>query len=279
MICKKEPSIFFEITNICNHNCIHCCKQWEDNSINRFADKTILDKIINMPKSNLTISGGEPSLVKDQVYYLIRNEKKPITINTNLTGWNKDDISFFNFNNKIELNVSVVSLDEQVYRKVTKANTFNIFIDNLFSLNNKHFITVVANPLNLNSIEYTVKLLILKGFKNILVTPQVPSRKSRINVKQVLNIVNKLYLNFKNVANISTQGFCEALCSDHTCEAGIGRLLVDSKGDVYPCAPIHKECKLGTIDTDFNLLKENGKQFYYSYPQEQRLLCKGFLNV
>ena len=66
-------AVFFEITNICNHRCIHCCKYWEDNSVLRTADKDTLDKIIALPKSHLTISGGEPGLSKDNVFYLIDN--------------------------------------------------------------------------------------------------------------------------------------------------------------------------------------------------------------
>ena len=38
-------AVFFEITNICNHRCVHCCKYWEDNSVSRTADKDMLDKI------------------------------------------------------------------------------------------------------------------------------------------------------------------------------------------------------------------------------------------
>ena len=117
MIYDEDRAIFFEITNICNHRCIHCCKQWEDNSVNRIASFETLDKIISLPKKSLTISGGEPSLVRDKVYYLINNESKHITINTNLTGWSKQDIAFINNNDKTNFNVSVVSLKRDIYEE------------------------------------------------------------------------------------------------------------------------------------------------------------------
>ena len=247
MIYNEDRAIFFEITNICNHKCIHCCKQWEDNSVNRIASFETLDKIISLPKKSLTISGGEPSLVRDKVYYLINNESKHITI--------KRDI----------------------YEEITKSITYDIFIKNLNLLNNKHYITIVVNNINLNSIDFTIKILLLMGFKNILVTPQVPTPNLSVDVNLVINMVKNLHNKYNNIANIVTQGFCNLDFCDHKCEAGIGRFLIDTKGDVYPCAPIHRECKLGTIDTDIDILKRNGTNFFLSYNDQQKFLCKGFM--
>ena len=138
---------------------------------------------------------------------------------------------------------------------------------------------MVANDVNFDSIDFTIQTLILLGFKNILLTPQVPTPNLYIDTKKVINKVNDLHSKYANTANITTQGFCDTVYCDHTCNAGIGRLLIDTKGNVYPCAPIHKPCKLGTINTDINILKERGKDFYNSYPQESRKICKGFLDL
>lgn len=277
MIYDEDRAIFFEITNICNHRCIHCCKQWEDNRVNRIASFKTLDKIISLPKKSLTISGGEPSLVRDKVYYLINNESKNITINTNLTGWSKQDIAFINNNDKTNFNVSVVSLKRDIYEEITKSITYDIFIKNLNLLNNKHYITIVVNNINLDSVDFTIKILLLMGFKNILVTPQVPTPNLSVDVNLVINMVKNLHNKYNNIANIVTQGFCNLDFCDHKCEAGIGRFLIDTKGDVYPCAPIHRECKLGTIDTDIDILKRNGTNFFLSYNDQQKFLCKGFM--
>ena len=40
---------------------------------------------------------------------------------------------------------------------------------------------------------------------------------------------------------------------------------------------IHRECKLGTIDTDIDILKRNGTNFFLSYNDQQKFLCKGFM--
>ncbi|MGO5439250.1 radical SAM protein [Megamonas funiformis] len=274
----KERAIFFEITNLCNHRCIHCCKQWEDNSEIRTASYETLDKIVDTPKSHLTISGGEPSLVKDKVFYLLEHEQKNISINTNLTYWTKDDIDYFNSSSKISLNISVVSLQKDIYRKIVQADTYDKFLKNLTLVNKDNFITMVVNNISLSSIKFTVKTLLLMGFHNILVTPQVPTPNCSIDANKVMRIIKELHDEYKDISNITTQGYCNLEYCDHICEAGIGRLLIDTKGDVYPCAPIHRECKLGTIGTDIIVLKQRGQDFYYSYPSHLRDVCKGFLD-
>lgn len=277
---NNERAIFFEITNLCNHKCIHCCKQWEDNSCIRTADIQMLDKILAIPKSHLTISGGEPSLVKDKVFYLLNKEIVPITINTNLTYWSKQDLDYFNnHQDKLDLNVSVVSLKRNIYKQITKADTFDIFFNNLQVIDKNNFISMIINDFSFDSIDFTAQVLILMGFHNILISPQVPVPNCKTGVMRVVDKVNSLHLKYNNYANITTQGFCYTPYCDHKCNAGIGRFVIDTKGDVFPCAPTHPTCKLGTIDTDINILKENGHKFYYGFPKSIRNKCKGFMNI
>jgi len=271
-----DKGIFFEITNACNHNCIHCCKNWEDNSEKRTADKAVLDKILAFPKRHLTISGGEPSLVKDKVMYLVEREKTKVIINTNMTNWTKEDITYL-VGHGVEFNVSVVSLDRTAYKKITRADTYDMMFETLQEIPKNSFITIVVNRLNRNTIDYTVAVLILMGFTNIMVTPQKPTQDEHVDVDEISRYAEKLHERYKNVANIMTQGYCNVKFCDHLCNAGIGRFVIDTKQNVYPCAPIHKECLLGTIDTPFAELEENGRRFYLSYPEEQRHACKGFM--
>ena len=54
-------------------------------------------------------------------------------------------------------------------------------------------------------------------------------------------------------------------------------ILIDTKGDIYPCAPIHKPCLLGHLGDDIEDIKRKGRNFYLSYPIDERKLCKGFM--
>lgn len=278
-MCNNELAVFFEITNRCNHKCIHCCKEWEDNEIKRDTNIDVLNKIISISKTHLTISGGEPAIVKKLIKYLIDKESSPLTINTNLTLWNEQDIDFFN-TNKIDLNVSVVSLVKDNYIEITGADTFDKFIYNLNKISRNNTISFIVNELSLPYIEYNTKILLLMGFHNILVSPQTPTPSTSVDIKKVINRVIKLHDKYKHIASITTQGCIGTEYCDHECEAGIKRILIDTKGDIYPCAPIHRECLLGNIndaDFDINAIKRKGIDFYNSYPNNLQKVCKGFI--
>ena len=270
-------AVFFEITNICNHRCVHCCKYWEDNSVSRTADKDTLDKIIALPKSHLTISGGEPGLSKDNVFYLINNEKSDITINTNLTQWTEDEIIYLNSLSNVTLNISVVSLLRDSYVKITNADTYDIFLKNLKVVSKNNIVSVIINNISLPTLEYTVRILIMAGFYNILVSPQTPTPYNSVDTNSVVQKVIKLHDQYKNISWITTQGCIGAEYCDHECEAGIKRILIDTKGNIYPCAPIHKPCLLGHLGDDIEDIKRKGRNFYLSYPIDERKLCKGFM--
>lgn len=275
---ENDYKVFFEITNACNHKCFHCCKYWEDNTKIRTASYDTLDKIIAIPKSHLTISGGEPTLVKDKIKYLIENESiEGITINTNLTLLTDEDIEYYMHSN-VELNVSAVSLIRENYIKITGKNTYDIFMSNLKKIPRWSTISFIVNPLSLPYLEYNVRLLLLMGFKFILVSPQTPTPYNNVDAYEVILRVRKLHDEYKKIANIVTQGCVGTEYCDHECEAGIGRILIDTVGDIYPCAPIHKPCKLGNIaNVNIKNIKARGLRFYKSYPKHQRKICKGFI--
>ena len=63
-------TLFFEITDRCNHACFYCCKSFRGQpgiTMNSGA----LDKVLSLPASGLVISGGEPSLAKESVAYVL----------------------------------------------------------------------------------------------------------------------------------------------------------------------------------------------------------------
>lgn len=74
-------TLFFEITDRCNHACFYCCKSFRGQpgiTMNSGA----LDKVLSLPASGLVISGGEPSLAKESVAYVLERATVPVAINT-----------------------------------------------------------------------------------------------------------------------------------------------------------------------------------------------------
>lgn len=270
--------VFFEITDLCNHKCIHCCKYWRQDCFHTMGYED-LDKISNIKSTIYKISGGEPSCVKDKVRYFIKKDL-PTAMNTNLTLWEDKDFQLF-YDKNIKLYVSIVSLKKEEYKKITSADTFYVLLDNLNKINKQSTITLVINPINIDSFEYNINCLAEMGFTNFTVTPMIPTNNLQINEKQGFNLIEKIY-KYKRQLNIKTMYFVNnnyAVPYSHSCEAGLNRIVILSNGNIVPCACFSAK-PLGNIkDSDFNIneILKRGKEFFNSFPINQRKECKGHI--
>lgn len=93
VILKAPTHIELTITEMCNHKCKHCYNAWrEETPQNDFFDKRkidhILDELIKCQVTYVTITGGEPLLCLDRMFYIISRLKEldiGIGLNTNLS--------------------------------------------------------------------------------------------------------------------------------------------------------------------------------------------------
>lgn len=267
--------VFFEITDLCNHKCIHCCKTWRVDG-NHTMDKSKLDIILSYPKDFLTISGGEPALAKDKVRYMCENEKSFIAINTNLTLWNQEDINYLN--KKVIWKVSVPSTVKSEYEKITEANTYNQLMTNLKLINKNSIMTIIVNEHTINTLQITIEDLAYLGFSNFVVQPQIPTDFATVDVKKALRNIEDVFVNKRNL-NIKLLCYSEdsIIPINHSCDAGIGRFVVLSNGNVVPCACYHAPLLGNILTTSFEELKQNGNEYFNQYKDKKT--CKGFQNV
>ena len=274
----SKLKIFFEITDLCNHKCIHCCKYWRQDCFHTMSYEDI-DKIFKIPASFYKISGGEPGCVRDKVLYAI-SKANNISMNTNLTLWKDEDFQLFK-NRYIKLYVSVVSTKRNEYIEITDANTFDIFLDNLKKIDTNSIITLVINPINIESFEYNINFLAEMGFTNFTVTPMIPTNNLQVDEIKAFNLI-KTITKYKQQLNIKTMYYNEyGIPYSHTCEAGIKRIVILSNGDIVPCACFNT-VPLGNIkDKSFNIetILAKGKTFFNSFPINQRKECKGHIII
>ena len=274
----SKLKIFFEITDFCNHKCIHCCKYWRQDCFHTMSYENI-DKIFEIPASFYKISGGEPGCVRDKVLYAI-SKANNISMNTNLTLWKDEDFQLFK-NRYIKLYVSVVSTKRNEYIEITDANTFDIFLDNLTKIDTNSIITLVINPINIESFEYNINFLAEMGFTNFTVTPMIPTNNLQVDEIKAFNLI-KTITKYKQQLNIKTMYYNEyGIPYSHTCEAGIKRIVILSNGDIVPCACFNA-VPLGNIkDKNFNIetILAKGKTFFNSFPINQRKECKGHIII
>lgn len=275
-----KKAIFFEITDKCNEDCIHCDKKWRTKNGNTM-DRDMLNKILKMPKDHLTISGGEPAMAKAEVKYIIENSKEPVSLNTNLVLWTKEELSYFKDKN-VDLNVSVVSLDRDSYKKITGKDLVHKLKHNLDLINKESNINIVIDDYNINEIEFMVDYLTVRGFCSFTIQPAIPSMGDTFDsesYKKRLAALENVYDKHKNI-NIRMLCFynhSSHVPVNHLCGAGKNRLVILSNGDVVPCACMPPIILGNIMKNSYQELETAGDKFYNSFAGMDQITCKGFL--
>ncbi len=271
------PVIYFEITDLCNHACFYCCKDFRGKPGLTMTEEQ-LDRLLALPKSALVISGGEPSLVRDRVYHVLEHADVRVTINTNLTGWTPGELA--ELAGKARLNISMPAMDRETYREITGADDFGKLLANLETASRDSLIGIVVHGKNRKDLPRHVAWLAVRGFRHFLLQPAYGSAAAREDFAASLTAIERVYAQNRQL-DIRLMSPCGSarVPALHQCDAGTGRLIVLSTGDIVPCA-CRKMDVLGNLfadDFDYEAVRAAGTAFYHSFPEEQRPLCKGYL--
>ena len=164
----SDPLIFFEITDRCNHACWYCCKDFRGHP-GLTMSRDALDRVLALPKSGLIVSGGEPSLAREDVAYVVSRAEVPVSVNTNLTGWTPQDLRELSF--RAQLNISVPSLFEDEYAAITGASDYGRMLANLEHADRDSMIAVAVHGRNRERLGLSVARLVVRGFRNFMLQP------------------------------------------------------------------------------------------------------------
>lgn len=267
-------TLFFEITDRCNHACFYCCKSFRGQpgiTMNSGA----LDKVLSLPASGLVISGGEPSLAKESVAYVLERATVPVAINTNLSCWTPEEMDFLN--PRVRFNISVPSADERTFRDITGADTFRQVMGNLERADRNSTIIVIVHERNREELAFTVSRLAVRGFRHFGFQPAYGMARSEVEL--AAKAIERIWAAYPHldIKGISPWPGSKKtpVPFGHRCNAGNGRLVILSDGRIVPCAcgglPV-----VGTLDGDAGELFRAGEAFHHSFPLERRELCKGY---
>lgn len=123
---KYPPSIDWEVTSACNHNCIHCYNYWRKTGTVNCASYSseyylnVAQRIVEEKPVSVQITGGEPLLVwrhlKDAVKILL-DAGISVSINTNAT-LVTDKIAAFLAANQINAFVSFPCSYEDIFNQI-----------------------------------------------------------------------------------------------------------------------------------------------------------------
>lgn len=269
------PVIFFEITDRCNHACFYCCKRFRGRP-GLTMSKARLDRILALPKSALVISGGEPSLVRDEVAYVLERADAPVSINTNLIGWTPADLR--NMAGRVALNIAVPSLFEEEYRSITGSDDFRRLLTNLDHADRGSTLTVIVHERNRERLGLSVERLAARGFARFALQPAYGLEESeRRTAVEAIETVWRRHRNL-DIRFVSPWPGADAspVPCTHRCDAGSGRIVILSNGAMVPCA-CGSLPALGHLDEgDFEAARSAGAAFHQSFPPARRELCKGY---
>ena len=272
-----NPEIFFEITDTCNHICWYCCKGFRAHPGLTMSYAT-LDKVLALPKSRLVISGGEPSLCRDEVFYMVKQSDVPVAVNTNLTCWTREDLQ--SLSQSVRLQISVPSMFKDEYESITGSLNYARLLENLDYVGGGNTIIAIAvHSRNRDRLAQSLSRLAVRGFRSFMLQPVYGAAAREDDFEASVRAIENVY-NTNRHLNIFFLAHCgSSMPATHQCSAGRGRLVILSNGDIVPCA-CRKMNVLGNLfaaDFNFSAVREAGDAFYQSFPPEQRTLCKGYL--
>lgn len=228
---KKElHRINYIITEFCNLQCSHCCRSAfylnQPNNSNVIANIDIIKKIVDYNPKEITITGGEPLIVKNLdeiINYLKYNYKGKVILSTNAILINETNVKnlsdFFN-----GFDISIDGINQEKCDEIRGEGTFCKVIKNIELL----------KKYNAKGISLSIAL----------------DRRTRSDTEQFIEMckglgVTPLIRRMSSLGRASDNGFdCEENNYDYfdtllheicNCPAGLSEFSVDYKGNAYPC--------------------------------------------
>ena len=253
--------IDIEITRNCNYKCIHCSAQkFEQESLKELSIgeiQSIIDSSIKMGLNKIGFTGGEPLLVKDNLFELIKYSKYnydlPIHIHSNGSLMNKENtLKLKKYD--VLTTISIFSLQKNINDFITGTNgSLNKSLKGIKNAIKYHLdLHIFIVPLKQNIIH--IKDLIIKlnqlGANKFRILSLSPTGRA-INAYEDISLnneeIDRLSIDLKDLIEnyeINIQcGFCthqnlpalSFLKGHDQCYSGKNRLHIDSYGNVFPC--------------------------------------------
>lgn len=170
----NPPSLQWEVTADCNHDCTHCYNYWrkdfekitglsKSKTENEYQE--IAEKIVNLKPVSVTITGGEPLLVFDKIrpsIDLLCKNQIVVSMNTNAVLLT-DEICDYLKEKDIHLFISFPCAEPDICDMITnRKGSFNRIVKSLdmAAKHNLNFATnMVVSSKNIDYVEMTIEFL------------------------------------------------------------------------------------------------------------------------
>lgn len=263
-----------EVTDLCNHRCIHCYNLDSDvgnRPMRKVSDETVLacaQKLIDNKVFSVIVTGGEPLIKKEltkKVIRLLKENNTKVSLNSNLTLADDDFICFLK-EQKVSVLTSCPSGVASSFSRLVGIDNHSVFVTNIKKLvaAGIHFtVNMVVTKDNLHEVRTTAENMKALGCKSFAATPmglnvEYPRLDLLLSVEEVRGVVADLLWIEENlkmkVDILEALPKCvfpeEVLKGKHhflnrKCQAGRTVIAVSCNGDVRPCA--HNPFSYGNI--------------------------------
>jgi len=239
-----------EITNNCNLRCKHCYGFFEGNnfiSINDF--KFICDQLNETGVSFLTITGGEPMLLGEEIKEYINISKKTfkeVFLTTNGTLIDEDNVMFLK-----GLDTVQVSIDgpEKIHNSIRGRGVYQKAVRGIKILKRNNIPTSIMMTVNNYNISFFKKVYdlsqsldVLMGFERMTSTGRGKNflNLSKKNTKKLIGLAKKYNVESADpLCTVSNKEKRDYLYQNKVvggCTAGTMALAIDAKMNILPCA-------------------------------------------
>lgn len=190
-----------DITGSCNIDCEFCYSEKDDNKLNKNQIMGIINE--NKEFDTIEIGGGEPLLhpeITEIIQYLIEKRKRihlssnGVVIPENIL--NLEDL----IKNNITLQISLPSVDQENYKKITGKDYLNSVLNNIVKLKEKNYSLVINSPIYARNFSEVDSILNIANNLNApirigLILPEGKGKNVELLDKHNLRILrNKLLL-------------------------------------------------------------------------------------
>lgn len=271
---KYPPTVFWEVTEKCNHNCVHCFNYWRTDIENIHTEEkaaaeylAIAMKIVENKPVKVVFTGGEPLVVfhkiKPAIDY-IKAQSIGVSFNTNLALLTEEMAAYFQQKN-ISLFVSFPSMDEAIFNTIVDTEhafqkvTAALDLAKKYSLN--IYFNSVVSKLNLNTIFDTAQFLRQRyNAQQISITRvsmpinaqehfddyMLTKAELDVYLESCVRIKKELGMQVQAASpitpcSVSTNDSYNLFAFEGSCEAGKSSYVIGSNGMVRACARDDKE--------------------------------------
>jgi radical SAM protein with 4Fe4S-binding SPASM domain len=275
------------LTKNCNQNCFHCSN--EGNKNKGYFKLDYLDEILKMQPAYIVLTGGEPFL-HSNLSEIVKKAKcngaiLRICSNGTLLQRLYDNPSLYNLLDDLDIiQISFDAADSITYKKIRRANNYDIVINNIKNLKKKsnwlkvdlHCVPTPINIKQLNKIYDVACQLDVDFFSIAPLAPlgnaaEIPSVSIESLLKTHITLLEKSqelkhtkylgrpYEICTLYGLITSTNHNNEMC--YSCSAGHDSLYIECDGNIYPCVYMQDErfC-LGNVENGLEVIIESLKK-------------------